>query len=163
MGSNHHRLQRALAATGAVLGLCIWAPRDAGATLGGDTSSVQANQEHLGAARQVARNGVFERHELLLPSGILVREYVSPGGKVYAVDWRGSTMPDLRELLGPYFDQLGRSEFRAREGVHRLTVDGTDLVVRASGHRGSFSGRAWVPSLVPPGVRPEVSLDAARP
>jgi hypothetical protein len=40
-----------------------------------------------------------------------------------------------------------------------MTMTGADLEIRSSGHRRSFVGRAWVPSLLPPGVNPDTSLD----
>jgi hypothetical protein len=159
MKASKVNLGRVFVATTVVVGCAFGAGRDARATLGGDVASVQTNQEHLGAARQVQRLATGERHELQLPSGILVREYVSPAGVVYAITWQGPRMPDLRELLGAYFAQLVESDSRPREGIHRMTMTGPDLVVRSSGHRGSFAGRAWVPSLVPPGLDPETSLD----
>jgi hypothetical protein len=141
--------------------LCgLGARQDAHATLGGDAASVAANQQHLGAARQVQKLAAGERHDLQLPSGIVVHEYVSPQGAVYAITWRGPRKPDLRELLGSYFAQLSRRELRrAGGGHHRLDLDGEDLVLRSSGHRSSFTGRAWVPSLVPAGVNVDTALD----
>jgi hypothetical protein len=143
---------------GVALGCCLGLGRDARATLGGDVASVEANQQRLGASRQIAKLASGERHDLALPSGTRVREYVSPSGFVYAIDWRGPRVPDLRELLGSSFAQLERADTR-KEGLHRMTLTGSDLEVRSSGHRGWFAGRAWVPSLVPPGVHPETSLD----
>lgn len=147
---------RVLLSTLAFVGACLAAPRDARATLGGDLTSVAENQQHLSSTRQVIRIPSGERHDLLLPSGTLVREYVSPSGAVYAISWRGPRVPDLRELLGPHFAELAN---RDRTGGHnRMTVTGADLVVQATGHRRSFEGRAWIPSLVPAGVRPELSF-----
>ena len=147
-----------LVAAPLVLVLFAGTARPAHATLGGDVASVQANQEHLGASRQVAKLPSGERHDLLLPSGTFVHEYVSTTGAVYAVTWSGPRIPDLRELLGPSFTQLERGEVR-RNGLHRMSFSGSDLEIRSMGRRGAFAGRAWVPSLVPPGVHPEVSLD----
>jgi hypothetical protein len=153
------KLARLLVATSVASCCCLGAAQDANATLGGDVASVAANQRNLGGARQVQKLASGERHELQLPSGIVVREYVAPGGAVYAITWRGPRMPDLRELLGPYFAQLARRDVRQREGHHRLTLTGSDLEIRASGHRRTFAGRAWVPSLVPAGVDLDAVLD----
>jgi hypothetical protein len=117
------------------------------------------NQQRLGAARQVQKVASGERHELRLPSGVVVHEYVSPAGAVYAITWSGPRPPDLRELLGPYFAQLARRDSYPRNGHHHMTMTGSDLEIRSSGHRGSFAGRAWVPSLVPSGVDVGASLD----
>jgi hypothetical protein len=131
--------------------------RDARATLGGDVASVAANEQHLGGSRQVQKLPAGERHEIVLPSGIVVHEYVSPGGAVYAIVWRGPRIPDLRELLGPYFAQLASRDLQG--GHHHMNVKGSDFMVRSMGHRNTFAGRAWVPSLVPTGVDVETALD----
>jgi hypothetical protein len=155
----HTRLCRILAGATIVSSWCLGAAGRASATLGGDVPSVVANQTHLGAARQVQKVAGGERHVLALPSGIVVHQYVSAAGRVYAITWRGPRMPDLRELLGPYFAQLERRESYAPLGHHRLSFDGTDFAIRSAGHRGSFSGRAWVPSQVPAGVTIDNTLD----
>jgi len=141
---------------GALVCAAFAAP-DAHATLGGDVASVEANQQQLGGARNVKKLAAGQRHELTLPSGIVVHEYVSAGGAVYAITWHGPQMPDLRELLGPYFAQL--SNRTSRLGHHQLSLTGSDLEIRSAGHRHTFGGRAWVPSLVPAGVTIDGSLE----
>jgi Protein of unknown function (DUF2844) len=143
-------------AAGAASALLVGAV-DARATLGADGASVAANEHNLGAVRQVAKVAAGERHDLQLPNGVQVHEYLSPSGAVYAVTWSGPRVPDLRELLGPYFAQL---EGRRSNGAHnQMTLSGADLEVRSVGHGRSFSGRAWVPSLVPPGVDVDAALE----
>jgi hypothetical protein len=137
-----------------VLGLSLGAPIEAYATLGGNVASILDNEQHLGAVRQVRPLAKGERHDLVLPSGTVVHEYVAPGGAVYALTWRGPRMPDMRELFGAYFAELARRDIRTSSGHHRLTIVGPDFMVRSSGHPRSFEGRAWVPSLVPSGISP---------
>jgi uncharacterized protein DUF2844 len=158
MGTNRN-FRRVFVATGIALGCLFGAYRDAHAMLGGDIASVEADQDRLRAVRQITKLASGERHDLLLPSGIVVREFVSPGGTVFAISWRGPKMPDLRELLGPAFEQWVQSDTRVRQGPHRTTMTGPELVIRSGGHRGAFAGRAWVPSLVPPGVDPDTLID----
>ena len=58
------------------------------------------------------------------PSGTTVREYVSSNGTVFAVAWQGPWLPDLRQMLGPYFDDYQRAlqsttgKRRARGSAH---------------------------------------------
>jgi hypothetical protein len=150
------KLGHTLVATCAVVACCLGGAPDARATLGGDVATIAANERELAAVRHVQKLASGERHDLTLPSGIVVHEYVSAGGVVYAMTWRGPRMPDLRELLGPYFAELGGHPWG---GHHRMTMVGSDLVIRSSGHRGSFAGRAWVPSLVPSGIHVETALE----
>jgi hypothetical protein len=131
------------------------------ATLGGDVASIEVNGRRLAAAQKIEPLETGERHELHLPSGTLVREYVSPAGRVYAVSWQGKRPPDLEELLGAYFPQL-TGHGRRRSGHHQLDVTGDDLVVQSSGHNRAFRGRAWVPSLVPAAVDVETVVEAGQ-
>jgi hypothetical protein len=124
--------------------------KPAEATLGGDGASVIANEQNLAAEKRVEKSSSGERHDLTLPSGIVIRELVSPSGVVYAIAWRGPRMPNLRELLGVYFAQL--SSHASRGNRNRLIVSGEDFEIRVQGHPHSFAGRAWVPSQVPTGV-----------
>jgi hypothetical protein len=158
MSASHAKLGRSLTATSLALVLSLGLAGSANATLGGDVASVKANQEHLGASRQIAKLISGERHDLVLVSGTVVHEYVSATGAVYAVTWQGPRIPDLRELLGPSFAQLEGGNVH-RNGIHRMSLSSSDLEIRSMGRRGGFAGRAWIPSLVPAGVHPEASLD----
>jgi hypothetical protein len=150
---------KAFVAAGTLVVFCLGGAPVARATLGGDVASIAANERELLGVRHVQKLASGERHDLTLPSGIVVHEYLSAGGVVYALTWRGPRMPDLRELLGPYFAELGGGATRMSGGHHRVTRVGSDLVIRSSGHRGSFAGRAWVPSLVPSGIHVEAALE----
>ncbi len=129
------------------------------ATLGGDVASVAADQARFTAEHRLEKFAAGERHELRLPSGIVVVEYVSPGGTVYGVAWRGPRMPDLGALLGPFFEPLSKHQLTRRGGHHAVDLKGDDLVVQSSGHRRSFAGRAWIPSLVPAGLDPATTIE----
>jgi Protein of unknown function (DUF2844) len=154
--SHRSRFRLAAAISAVALSCSLWVPQ-AHATLGSDVASVDADQHALGATRQIVKLASGERHELTLPSGMVIREFVSARGQVYAVTWTGPRMPDLRALLGPYFPQL--SARTPHGGHHRVSFHGPDLVVQSSGHGQSFSGRAWVPSLLPAGFGVDAALD----
>jgi hypothetical protein len=128
---------------------CLVETAPASATLGEDVSSVALNRANLGGVLHVTPLGQGERHELTLPSGVVVRQYVV-SGTVYAIAWSGPRPPNLRELLGTYFAKLDGAS--GSSSHHRMSLKGADFRVETMAHRGSFSGRAWVPSLVPAGV-----------
>jgi hypothetical protein len=140
----------------AVVGACLALSPDVHAALGGSASTVQDDRVRMqGALRQVVRNGPFTLHEMQSASGIVVREYVSDAGTVFAVAWQGATFPDMRQLLGPYFDRYQAEAdrlVRARRGHGPLTVDLGDVVVQTAGHSRSFMGRAYLPGSLPQGV-----------
>jgi hypothetical protein len=126
-------------------------PRDAQAALGGDAASIETDRVALEATHEVNITPAWEVHVLRLPSGSVVREYALRGGKVFAIAWGGPTMPDLRHLLGSYFDPYVNSP-RDRPSQHHLHIVATpDWVVQSAGHPQAFIGRAWLPTQLPRG------------
>jgi hypothetical protein len=135
------------------------------ASLGGDAASIQADQIHLQGRRTMTAAGSYTVHEIQGSGGTVVREYVSTGGKVFGVAWQGPWVPDMRQLLGNYFDQFARANqaqaqanqaqngARMRRGPVLIDVPG--LVVQIGGHPRAFAGRAYVPEMLPSGVGAE--------
>ncbi len=133
-------------------------PLPALAALGGDVSSVQADREHMKAALQIQTGQAYTVHELHQSGGTVVKEFVSPAGKVFAVSWSGSSIPDLRQLLGTYFDQFSQAvRTRARRvGRAPLNIQQNGLVVQSGGHMRAFFGKAYLPDQLPQTVSPEM-------
>ncbi|KAF1018979.1 MAG: hypothetical protein GAK30_03377 [Paracidovorax wautersii] len=97
----------------------------------------------------------FTVRETTLGSGTVIREYLDTNGIVFGLAWRGPVKPDLAELLGNYFPQYTAAiqAARAARGPRSpVAVEADNLVVRAGGHMGSFSGQAWLPQALPAGV-----------
>jgi hypothetical protein len=124
------------------------------ATLGESVDSVESDREALSAvqgARMVHDGFTVQQVDY---DSVRVREYVSPSGIVFAIAWDGRVHPDLGKLLGSYADPFERAlEQTPREpGRRRLLVKTDQVVVEKWGHMRNLRGRAYVPSLIPPGV-----------
>jgi len=118
--------------------------------LGGDAASIHSDLVKMHGALRVTAGAGFTVHEFTFASGTVVREYLSPDNRVFAVSWRGSGIPDLRQMLGSYYDQYAQAPRTARRGDrHHLAVEQPGLVVQSSGHMRAFFGRAWAPDLLP--------------
>jgi hypothetical protein len=131
-------------------------PGRVSASLGGDASSVTADRVHVqGALLRLTRADAYNVQEMQSATGVVIREYSTSTGDVFAVAWQGPWPPDLRQLLGAYYqrfqEQAERSaSTRKRRGA--LSLQDGDLIVETSGHQRSFSGRALLPRLVPRGL-----------
>jgi hypothetical protein len=150
-----------LLAIGAALAV-VSAALPASAALGGDGASVQADQLHMQGSLRTTAAAAYTMHEIQGASGTVVREYVSAAGasagKVFAVAWHGPWRPDMRQILGGYFEQFAqaaKSQSKIRMGRRPLMIELPGLVVEQSGHARAFAGRAYVPDMLPTGVRPE--------
>jgi hypothetical protein len=131
------------------------------ASLGGDSASIDADQVHLQGTRTTTPADSYTVHEIQAATGTVVREYVSSEGRVFAIAWHGRWMPDLRQLLGSYFEQY-RSAVQSRSGTRMVrmvrkpvTIDQPSLVVQIGGQVRAFAGSAYVPGMLPSGVRAE--------
>lgn len=146
-------------ATSAVL-LLLTLPATAFASLGGTVSSVETDRVRTQSALiRIQRTGNYSVHEMQSPVGTMIREYYGSDGIVFGVAWDGEWKPDLRQLLGTYFDQYTRSTSVARRtgaSHHRVAVNDNGLVVQAAGHLRSSYGVAYAPALLPAGVTPDV-------
>ena len=88
---------------------------------------------------------------MVAAGGVVLREYVAPNGMVFAVSWQGPAVPDMKQALGIYFERFLDAQRRIPRGALILREPG--LVLEMSGHMRSFSGRAYVPEMMPKGVR----------
>ena len=123
------------------------------ATLGQPVASVSADRARMkGQLRE--RTGIgYTVEEITLPSGTVVKEFISPAGIVFAVSWHGPTMPNLEQTLGSeYFGRLKAAEKTQRFGRNHLELTSPTFVVHAGGHMRAFFGMAYVPALLPAGV-----------
>jgi hypothetical protein len=140
----------AVARAGIILAASL-AAMPALAALGGDATTVTADQVHVSGKLSVVHAQRYAVHEIVVPSGATLRQFVSPAGKVFGVAWAGPTMPDLRQALGPYFEPYATA-LSQRRFKGPVLVELPGLVVQSTGHQRAFAGRAYVPEAVPPGV-----------
>ena len=146
-------LKSTLCGIAGLLALCLSVP--AAATLGEDVRSVAADQAQLEAALEITGAAKFSLHQLRLPSGTVVREYVSPSGMVFAVTWRGPVPPDLQQVLGRFFDDFAAAVRTQDAGSGARRVQAAGLVAQSGGHMRAFFGRAWLQPMLPRGVLAE--------
>jgi hypothetical protein len=141
--------QIVLAAASALLATTAWA------ALGGGAASVSADRAALNGQLSTTSMTQYDVHAIT-SDGLVVREYVTRQGQVFAITWQGPFKPDLRQLLGDYFARYQGAVAAAgddRAGRHsHSAVSGADLVVQSSGRLRAFQGLAYIPSLVPAGV-----------
>jgi hypothetical protein len=119
------------------------------ATLGADATSVESDRAQMKAQTRVTSAAGYTVHEIQTPSNTIVKEYVSPDGKVFAVTWRGPVLPDLHQTLGTYFNQYQAAAKSPHPDHRHLSVEQPDLVIHSNGHMRAFVGQAYVPSLFP--------------
>lgn len=128
------------------------------ASLGGDMASVRDDQSKMQGTLQTTSKDFYNVHEIQAANGLVVREYVSSSGSVFGVAWQGRTRPDLRQVLGTYYDrytQAVQAERAQRHGHGPLVIQQPGFVVEMGGHMGALTGRAYLPQNLPAGMRAE--------
>jgi len=120
--------------------------------LGEPESALKGESQLSAASIKLSDRGTYRVHEIDLPSGTVVREYAALDGNVFAVTWHGPFVPNLKQMLGRYFDEFSAGAKAARFDHHHVQVNQSDLVVQSSGHMRAVSGRAYLPQAIPGGV-----------
>jgi hypothetical protein len=143
--------QRAMLAGAAAVALC----GPARATLGQDDTTVDADTVQLRAHRLVepaqAAAG-YTVHELQLPGGTHVREYLSASRRVFAVTWSGPSIPDLHQLLGVHYARYEKAAARPSAAARSpVSLNDADLVLHNAGRPRAFHGMAYLPLQLPAG------------
>jgi hypothetical protein len=127
---------------------------EARACLGGDLTSVLDDAVAMRGAVQTSPLQQSEIQEIVSDNGMRVREFLNPQGIVFAVTWAGPAAPDLQRLLGNQFAVYTTAlTTRTRLGLQRsVRVATSVLVVESDGHLRHFTGRAYLPALLPSGL-----------
>jgi len=128
------------------------------AVLGEPASSVETDRLALAGQSKMIQAQHYTVQEITT-SDLVVKEYVS-GNTVFAVAWRGRRPPNLTSLLGAYFREYQEASAAAAStgpGRRRGTrIQAPHVMVEMGGHAGDVRGRAYLPSLLPPGVTTEL-------
>lgn len=124
------------------------------AVLGESADSITSDRKALSAVRgaTTARDGYTI--QTIESAVTTVREYLSPSGVVFGFAWNGLNHPDLSRLLGSYTGEYQDAlrQTPHKPGRRRLQVKTNRIIVEKWGHMRNLRGRAYVPSLIPPGV-----------
>ena len=139
-------------------GLALWAALGAVsvtlpafAALGGDATSVDADVARMKGQAHATPVVGYTVSAITLPTGTVVNEYISAAGKVFAVTWKGPSVPNLQQTLGSYFAAFRAAGAAPHGGNHhQLRVQQSDFVMQTAGHMRAWRGMAYVPSLLPP-------------
>ncbi|MFM0222125.1 DUF2844 domain-containing protein [Paraburkholderia dipogonis] len=138
-------------------------PLSSHATLGGAPSAGASSPAMLRAtpqpaaatpAAQPANAAPYSMRQSVDANGVTIREYVLPGNVVFAVKWNGPIRPDMTALLGSYFPNFVNAGQSRATGTGPLIDGNDDFRIESTGRMGRFSGMAWLPRLMPAGVRP---------
>lgn len=128
------------------------------AALGQPVATVERDRVMMKGQRQ-NRTVAGYSLDTITVAGMQIKEYASPDGLVFAIVWKGTGAPDLKLLLGEYFEEYQEKVTAARGRTPRarepFRMRSDRLVVERAGHSRSAWGRAYLPSHLPPGIRPE--------
>jgi len=124
------------------------------ATLGESADSVASDQKILSAARPALTTHNGYTVQEVRSDAVVVREYISPAGIVFAIAWNGLIHPDLTPLLGSHAGEYEQAlrQTPPKPGRRSLQVKSNNIIVEKWGQMRNLQGRAYVPALIPSGV-----------
>ena len=124
------------------------------AALGESGDSVDRDRVALKAVQRTTSVSKSYSVQELQTKTIAVREYLTPSGVVFGITWNGLTHPDLTPLLGSFAGEYAAAIRDAPRtyGRRHSQLMTEHIVVEKWGHMRNLRGRAYIKSLVPPGV-----------
>ena len=152
---------RRRASTRAVVGLALRAVLAASSLAGGAAQAGLGDAKAMTTADRAAISAqtmttvsmpAYDRTELTTVDGASVREFSARDGTVFAVDFNGPTMPDLKAVLGTRYDSYVAAAKARRGSHHVLSLITDDAVITIVKLPRGFSGHAHLPAAVPAGV-----------
>jgi hypothetical protein len=127
-----------------------WNANDAWAELGGAHTAPPPVGGKL--SQQALFASAYEVWESTTAQGATLREYVTPGGVVFAVGWSGPAHPDLKGLLGRYYWTYLTEATRSRGSAKVLSIYSSELVLQIVRLPRGVTGLAYLPQLLPTGA-----------
>ena len=121
------------------------------AELGGNAASILSEQKEFNSQLSNSQQSGVVVYTQTLPSGIVIQEYLSGSGTVFAVTWSGPALPNLQTLLGGYFKDYLAAIKEARRSIY---LNNENVIIQSSGMMGAFQGFAFLPKLAPSGFTP---------
>ncbi|WP_413581261.1 DUF2844 domain-containing protein [Bdellovibrio sp. HCB288] len=82
-----------------------------------------------------------------------IRQFVNSSGVVFAIAWKGTSLPPLEELLGTYLPEY-KQKVAARGRIYgrkTLKIKTDNIVVEGSSRQTDQRGRAYIPASLPQG------------
>jgi hypothetical protein len=137
-------------------GMTPWCVAPVRAALGGDTASVASDADALHGVIHSTPLQQYDIQEITSDNGMRLREFQNRSGVVFAIVWSGPAMPDLQKLLGASYQTYTTALAAASHSTLKrpLRIATSDLVVESEGHMRAYSGRAYLPALIPAGTSP---------
>lgn len=132
---------------------------NATAALGEKETSIETDRQAL-SANTTSGTHLYPGYTVreITSDSVVVREYLNKDGVVFGLAWKGINTPDLSALLGKYYGEYQESFSRRGTRPHSRgghnTFKGSHVVVERSGHMRAVKGRAYVPELLPSGLKP---------
>jgi hypothetical protein len=126
-------------------------PAISSAELGGNTDSIFSEQKVFHSQLSNTQIGGVLVYTHTLPSGIIIQEYFSDNGVVFAVTWSGPALPNFQILLGNYFKDYLTAIKESRRSVY---LNNENVIIQSSGMMGAFQGFAFLTKQAPAGFTP---------
>lgn len=126
-------------------------PAISSAELGGNTESIFSEQKVFNSQLSNTQQSGVVVYTHRLPSGIILQEYLSANGTIFAVTWSGPSLPNLEVLLGTYFKDYLVAIKESRRAVY---LNNENIIIQSSGMMGAFQGFAFLTKQAPAGFTP---------
>ncbi len=132
----------------------VWMIGSSGAAyaeLGGTLASINREQATFSSSLISSQQSNYTTYTQTIGQNLVVKEYVASNGTVFAISWKGPTIPNLEIFLGTYYQNY---LVAVQQNPRSVYVQSNSLVIESSGMMGGYSGRAYLPLELPSSFNP---------
>ncbi len=121
------------------------------AELGGNLASINQEQKTFGSSLSSAPQTGYTIYTQTINPGLVIKEYLTTNGNVFAVAWKGPNLPNFQVVLGAYYANYLTA---LQNNPRAIFFQDDNIVIESGGMMGGYVGRAYLPKQFPAGITP---------
>ncbi|MCE7528026.1 DUF2844 domain-containing protein [Polynucleobacter sp. IMCC 30228] len=119
------------------------------AELGGNLASINLEQKTFGSTLTSSPQTGYTIYSQNINPGLVIKEYLTNNGNVFAVTWKGPNLPNFQVVLGSYYSNYLTA---LQNNPRAIFFQDDNIVIESGGVMGGYVGRAYLPKQFPAGM-----------
>ncbi|CAN1493740.1 Protein of unknown function DUF2844 [Burkholderiaceae bacterium] len=121
------------------------------AELGGNLASINQEQKTFGSTLSSSPQTGFTIYTQAISPGLVLKEYLTTNANVFAITWKGPSLPNFQVVLGAYYSNYLTA---LQNNPRAIFFQDDNIVIESGGVMGGYVGRAYLPKQFPAGMTP---------
>ena len=112
---------------------------------------VISEQKTFGSTLSSSPQTGFTIYTQAISPGLVLKEYLTTNANVFAITWKGPSLPNFQVVLGAYYSNYLTA---LQNNPRAIFFQDDNIVIESGGVMGGYVGRAYLPKQFPAGMTP---------